>query len=171
MIPKKLKALLLGIFLLCPSFYSAYSQDQSPGKIGVQLSIVVEGFYEGTIRSTLTNKLRSFNDVSLVESGGVYKLSIMGMELKTKGGQVTGIVFSTIVLSPDSPSFYEIMLSSMGDLNDEQKSFLNKYFSNRYIYENSWMHVGSYDNITAICEEIINTFDADYLEPIRKSIK
>jgi hypothetical protein len=172
MIQKKIKALILGIFLFCPSFYYAYSQDRPPIKIGVQLSIDVNGPYEGTIRSTLTNKLRSFNDVSLVESGGIYKLSILGMEHKLKGGQVSGIVFSIVVLSPENPSFYEKMLLSLGDLNDKQKSFLIKWFtSDRYIYENSWMQSGSYDNIKAICEEIISTFDADYLERVRKYIK
>jgi len=172
MIQKKLETLILGIFLFCLSFYSAYSQDLQPNKIDVQLSITVEGLYEGTIRSTLTNKLRSFNDVSLVESGGVYKLSILGMEMESRGGQVRGIVFSIIILSPDNPAFYELMLSSKGDLNNEQRSFLREWFKpDRYLYESSWMHAGPYDNIKAICEEIISKFDADYLESIRKFMK
>jgi hypothetical protein len=164
------RSILFGIFLLCISFYSAHPQAQLPVKIGVQLEINVDGLYQGTIKTTLTNKLRSFNDVSIVESGGIYKLLILGMELHSQAGRVTGIVLSTTVLSIENSYFYKTILGSIGNLNDKQISFLDDFFKNKYFYENSWLQSGPYDNIVPICEEIINKFNADYLEEVRKTI-
>jgi hypothetical protein len=169
--PRKSGTFLLGLLLLCLSHFLAYSQDQSSIKIGVQVGFSIDGFSEGTIKSTILNKLRSFNDVSIVDSGGFYRLNIQAMELKTKAGQPAGMAFSIIVLSPDTPGFYKTMLSAQGTLNDKQIKFLDEFFTDRYVYATSWLFTGSNSDIANICEEIVNTFNADYLENIRKHLK
>jgi hypothetical protein len=128
----------------------------------VAVIVSAKGNIKNLITSYVTRELRSLSDVVIVENNPQWVLAIVAFELRTKGGEKTGVAFSTVVLEP----FNNNMLKTL--LQEKYKDSGFSLTSNLYKFQAQWLQVGSESDIRSICSGIVADFDGEHLEKRRK---
>ena len=105
-------------------------------------------------------------DVEIVYSNPDWELSIVAMEVFTKGERKIGLALSTVVLRRfQNQSRLELFISG------KYKEILTVLTSDLHSFEGHWLNIGSNDDLRKTCTDIVADFDADYLEKERNSKK
>ena len=108
--------------------------------------------------------MRSLNDVVVVDDNPDWLLSILAMEITTKGGYKSGLVLSVVILKPLDISPLKMIL---WNISDSQSKVLDLYTSIYYYrFDDHWVRVGSLEDLKSICQGIIADFDSKYLARI-----
>lgn len=128
----------------------------------VQVSVSADDNIKGQVESYIKRELRSLQDVTLVDEGADWELSIVAMEVSTKSGYKSGVILSVVILSP----FNNQMLSGM--LQEKYKEFVTNLTKGLYWYPGHWLRIDSNDQLRSLCVELVADFDSKKLEESRK---
>lgn len=130
----------------------------------VKVTVSADESIKNSVSSYLNRELRSLGDVDIVDNNPEWQLSILGGELETAGGRKTGVVLSTVILTPFNS---KILLSQQ--LKPEYKDKALQMTSQLFWYPEHWLRIGPADSLQTLCKEIIAAFDTKYLEEQRRS--
>jgi hypothetical protein len=128
----------------------------------VNVSVSASDDIKGQVESYIKRELRSLQDVSLVDEGGEWQLSILAMEVSTKGGHKSGVILSVVILTP----FNNQLISSM--FEEEYRDFGTNFTEGLYLYPEHGVRVGSNEELRSLCFELVADFDSKHLEKSRK---
>jgi len=128
----------------------------------VQVSVSANDNIKGQVESYIKRELRSLQDVTLVDEGADWELSILAMEVSTKGGYKSGVIISVVILSP----FNNQIVSGM--LQEKYKELGTNLTKGLYWYPDHWLRAGPVDQLRSLCVELIADFDSQQLEESRK---
>ncbi len=159
--------LLVGMALLISTTTSttAETRDFPPFSTKVCVMVGAEDYIRGKIDSYIKRELRSLSDVTLVDEGADWKLSILAMEPSTRGGGKGGVVISWVILKP----FNNQWLSTL--FQDGYKELGLTLTDGLCREEDHLLKVGPSEELRSMCEEMVADFDSDYIEPERKSYR
>jgi hypothetical protein len=128
----------------------------------VKVSVSADNNIKGQVESYIKRELRSLQDVTLVDEGADWELSILAMEISTKDGYKSGVVISAVILR----LFDNQMISVM--LQEKYRELGINLTNNLYWYSGHWLRAGSNDKLRSLCVELIAHFDSEELEVGRK---
>lgn len=139
-------------------------------KFRIKLSVSADESIRGEIVSYVSRELRSLGDVIISDDDPYLVWLVVATEIRSKAGEKTGIVFSSVVLLP----YPMEELYSHLELYECPKSAINwtkKIFTSFDLLdiEGHWVIVGSPKNIKGLCQSLAADFDHDHLESRRKT--
>jgi hypothetical protein len=164
---------------------STLATDERKFSTTVEVKITAPDSIKGLITSYVNRELRSLHDVKIVDPepknsllalidieeairrSAEWKISVLVVELETKGGHKTGFVFSTIILEALDYEGMDVWLEFCG-VEKGIRSDVQNFTFPHYKHPGHYVNVGSNDALQRICKEIVATFDTDYLEKDRK---
>jgi hypothetical protein len=180
--------IMLIVFMLFLLSSSTFATDERKFSTTVEVRIVAPESIKGLITSYINRELRALHDVKIVDHEPMeplffwydieeinklirreaeWKISVLAMELETKGGHKTGFVFSTIILEALDYEGVDSMLWISG-ASESIRCEVQRLTFPVYKYPGHYVNVGSNDALQRISKEIVATFDADYLEKERE---
>ncbi|WJW76086.1 hypothetical protein QVG61_03055 [Thiohalobacter sp. IOR34] len=139
------------------------SANQFSAKVKVTVS--ADDNIKGQVESYIKRELRSLQDVTLVDEGADWELSILAMEVSTKGGYTSGVILSVVILS----TFNNQMVSGM--LQEKYKELGTNLTKGLYLYPDHWLRAGADDQLRSLCIKLIADFDSEKLEESRKQYR
>ena len=117
---------------------------------------------ESQMVSYLGRELRSLRDISVVEGSADFILSVMTLQVKTKGGTVTGYAASTSIKRPYDNAYLVTLVAPQS--REAAKNMTSSLF-----YEPlQWLNIGGPNDLQRMCQDIIADFDGQVLESDRK---
>lgn len=155
---------LLAFIVMFLSFSGARAESGGGTQFSakVQVSVSAEEAIRGQVESYVKRELRSLRDVTIVDEGADWELSILAMEVSTKGGYKSGVIISAVILRP----FDNQMVSAL--LEEKYKETGAHLTEGLYRYPDHWLRTGSTDQLRSLCVEIVADFDSQHLEKSRK---
>jgi len=130
--------------------------------VKVKVSVSADENIKGQVESYIKRELRSLQDVTLVDEGADWELSILALEVSTKGGYKSGVIISAVILYP----FKNQMVSEM--FQEKYKEFGTNLTKGLYWGPFHWLRTTSNDKLRSLCVELIADFDSEKLEESRK---
>jgi hypothetical protein len=147
----------------------AFAQNELP-KFSARVQVTVEADepIKSDISSFISRELRSLHDVIITDSKPEYLIRIVAAELTSQGDQYKpGVVLSVIFTEP-FPFYLLRSFMSQQKIDEAAINSLESYYSKQEVYKGQRLQAGPVYTLHKICEQIVNNFDSEYLEPARK---
>ncbi len=146
---------------------------QEPGipKIRIHLSVDGDDLYKNKVFGYIAGELSSLNDVLMVDQGGRFVIHCLVSVPKYVSGQNAGMVISTVILDNFDKDWIKSITSNCFKESDKERNELfNSAIESVSTYCNLLTIVGPEGDISNICRSIATSFNAMYLEPVRKTL-
>lgn len=151
--------------LLCFLSLPAHGADPATSRHRVALHVSCENdALRSQITSFLSRELRSLGDVDITDQDPSFKILIVAIAARLKGGYEVGYAFSVIITSPLGD--WSWALSK--ELTPEGKMAISKILGEHESLEDHQLLVGGFSDLRQSLTEIIASFDAKKLEPRRR---
>jgi hypothetical protein len=150
-------------FALCLLPVVCLSEDLEPLSCSVSVSVSASENIKGLIENDISAELRSVGGIVLTDVSPSWVLSVVALELETKGGLKTGVILSTVVLE----SFDNRYVVSQA--LPKSREAVSSFTSGLYRYSDHWIHTGTLRDLKSLCETIVTNFEANHIRPIKES--
>ena len=150
---------------------ASLSQETNAEKINIHLYVNGDEYYKNQVYSYIARELRLFNDVKIVDEGGRFEIRCLVVRPKYVTGETTGAIFiATAILDNLDKAILKVIMTvhfhESGKVLDEwTESLINKVST----FCTIWINSGPEKGVAEICKSIVTSFDAEYLENVRKT--
>lgn len=148
-----LGAVLFGI--LGGTLFEAGAVERSP--LRVKLLIQADKEMQTAVENHLRRELRKIENVSLVQERPDFEIRVIVMGSAGKDGEISGVAFSTVFLTPYLRSKIPA-LDSRRRPEAEGEIKANPKLADVQIYQDHLLQVGSAKDIEEICRDIAGNF-------------
>lgn len=160
-----LTPILTLLCLLLPSSSSAEERTLPKFSARVELSVSSSEQITGEGTSYLSRELRSLPDVTIVEQDPDWLMSVVALEVKTKGGYTAGVAISIVILKPYKTAPLKVVV---GPLTPDKEKLVDMATTDLYSYQGQWLRTGASSELKELCQGIIADFDSKHLDKDRK---
>lgn len=160
---RALRTKICGAFLLCFLPAVCLAEDLDPFSTKVFVSVSANEKIKGVIKSYINSELRSTEGIVLTDVSPRWVLSIVALEVETKGGIRTGVVLSTVVLESFDNRYV------VSQVLPKSKEVVSSFTSGLYRYSDHWIHTGDLLDLKNMCDTIVAIFDTNHIKPVRES--
>jgi len=165
-------AVLLSIVLCAPTRVVSEDTKLEAPKFSARVQVDLQcgdEIMRSDMSSYINRELRSLGDVTVVDTEPQWTLHIIAYEMKTKGGQPTGVAVSLVVTSSGKQFAEDVadVLKRAGAAETTIK-LVTEDISSMVRYGDHLLQTGLRSGLKGICESNVSTFDSRTLEPARK---
>lgn len=148
-------------FLLCLLPVFCLAQDLRPFSARVSVAVSANENIKHLIQGYISSELGSLGGIVVTDVNPSWVLSIVALELETRGGHKMGVTLSTVVLEPFDNRHVVSLVSP------KSKEMVSSFTSGLYRYSDHWIHTGASRELKTMCETIVGNFDSIHIKRIK----